>query len=391
MVLSEPLTLLFELLFALVFFNIIRAQAPDTLWTKTLGGSGVDYGSSVRETSDEGYIITGTTSSYGAGDADIWLIKVDASGDTLWTATFGGSNYDWGYSVQQTMDGGYVIAGLTTSFGAGGEDAWLIKTNTSGDTLWTKTFGGTDDDLAKSVQQTSDGGYIITGRTWSYGSGWSDVWLIKTDNFGDTLWTKTFGGNYQDEGLFIQQASDAGYIITGWTDSYAASGPNHADVWIIRTDNMGDTLWTKILGGDYEDGGYSIRQTSNGGYIVTGSTHSYGEGSWDVWLICIAPDSSMVKIENSPIFTTHSFSLFQNYPNPFNPETTIGFSIPKISEVTLKIYNILGEEIGTIVNKEKPAGSYKLVFDASQLSSGIYFYQLQTDDFIETKKMILMR
>ena len=162
-------------------------------WTKTFGGTNNDEGCSVQQTQDGGYIIAGGTNSYGAGNGDVYLIKTDASGNQQWYRTFGGSSGDWGSSVQQTTDGGYIITGSTYSYGAGYEDVYLIKTDTSGNQQWYKTFGDSSYDDGSSVQQTSDGGYIITGTTRSYGVGGDDVYLIKTEANGNTM--KTFFSN----------------------------------------------------------------------------------------------------------------------------------------------------------------------------------------------------
>lgn len=215
-----------------------------------------------------------------------------AAQDWEWDKTFGGSEEEQAVEVQITADGGFIIIGLTQSFGAGSGDVWLIKTDGSGNEEWSRTFGGAENDTGFSVRQTSDGGYIITGFTESYGAGWRDVWLIKTDANGNMEWEKTFGGANNDLSRGVQQTTDGGYIIAGDTESYGAGS---RDAWLIKTDASGNKQWERIMGGANLDAVRSIQQTDDGGYVVAGYTESYGAGSLDAWLIKIPPLQSCPK------------------------------------------------------------------------------------------------
>lgn len=255
----------------------------DILWEKSFGGKDYDVGYSVQQTSDGGYIVTGETSSYGAGVDDMYVIMTSLDENNLITMTFGGKGSDLGYSIQQTTDGGFIITGLTSSYGAGDFDVYLIKINAIGKTIWTKVIGGKKSDAGRSVQQTTDGGYIITGFTESLVEKENfDVYLIKTDAAGDTLWTKTFGGSGSDVGYSVQQTTDGGYIIAGETSSF---GNESFDVYLIKTDFNGKTLWTRTFGSSGNDVGRSVQQTTDGGYIITGWTDGMGAGGIDVLLI----------------------------------------------------------------------------------------------------------
>jgi hypothetical protein len=258
------------------------AKSAGPVFERCYGGEKNDYGYSVAPTSDHGCIIVGSTVSFGSGLTDIYLIKTKANGDTLWTRTFGGADYDIGYSVQQTSDGGYIIAGTTRSLGVGRYDACLVKTDALGRLVWMRTYGDTSDDGFRSVEQTSDGGFVMAGCSESRGAGQGDVYLVRTDARGDTLWTRTLGGASRDEGFSVRQTADKGFVIAGLTQSYGAGGD---DVYLIKTDAQGDTEWTRTFGCGDDDFAYAVRQTDDGGYIVVGLNESFGAGGEDVYLV----------------------------------------------------------------------------------------------------------
>jgi regulation of enolase protein 1 (concanavalin A-like superfamily) len=263
----------------------------DNQWEKTFGGNDNDYGRLVQQTSDGGFIIAGGTSSFGAGSGDVYLIKTDPYGNFLWQKTFGGYGNDESFSAQQTSDGGFIIAGETSSFGAGYSYVYLIKTDPNGSLLWQKTFGGSSWDYGESVQQTSDGGFIVAGVYNSGIEGYGKVYLIKTDPNGNLLWQKTFDGNGGDSGESVQQTTDGGFIIAGTYNYY---GAGYGDVYLIKTDPNGDSQWQKTFGGSDWDDGYSVQETTDGGFIIAGVTFSFGAGSGDVYLIKLCSENILL-------------------------------------------------------------------------------------------------
>jgi uncharacterized delta-60 repeat protein len=251
-------------------------------WTKTIGGSDDDFANSVIQSSDGGYVIAGYTQSFGAGGYDMYVVKLDSNGNVVWTKTIGGSNSDVANSIVQSSDGGYVVAGETLSFGASGRDIYVVKLDSSGNIVWTKTIGGSWDDFANSVIQSSDGGYVIAGYTQSFGAGWDDIYVVKLDSSGNVQWTKTIGGSADDEAWSIIQSSDGGYVVAGRTNSFGAV---YKDIYVVKLDSSGNVQWTKTIGGSADDEAWSIIQSSDGGYVVAGYTYSFGAVYKDIYVV----------------------------------------------------------------------------------------------------------
>jgi len=584
----------FSCIVLLTISSRIYSQIPDTIWTKTFGGPLADVGNSVKQTKDGGFIVAATTSSFGAGGQDIYLIKTDENGDTLWTKTFGGTGNDRADNIVQTNDNGYAIFGSTNSYGSN-YDFLLLKVDSVGNSEWYKTFNGGYIEYATDGLQTKDNGYIILGNG-NYPN--QHAWLIKTDSSGNEIWSKfirDIGSNLPFWGYSVVQTTDSGYAVCGysyyynpwfdrhysilikfsstgdslfikkydftthevsfvvretydgslilggttryyelerllkvtpdgniiWTKEISRSQspaylnsleqdvdrgfifsiipngnpPINPDFELIKCDINGDFLWNKRISGSQYDFARSVYVTNDSGYIVTGETKSFGAGDNDVWLLkfnypppppitvvspnggefwlvgssqnilWISNEVDSVKIElsldngvgwytiadstpsdgefewiaeppqtsreckmrisdikDSTIFDESDstfvidilpsvddssssipieFALFQNYPNPFNPVTSIKYVVGSLQKVTLKVYDILGNEITTLVNEEKQPGTYEVEFSAKggsasggnayNLPSGVYFYQLKAGNYIETKKMVLIK
>ncbi len=254
-------------------------------WQKTFGGSKWDEANSIIQTKDGGYAVAGWTSSFGNGKNDMYIVKLDKEGNKLWQKTFGGSKWDKAKSIIQTKDGGYAVAGRTDSFGNGGYDMYIVKLDKEGNKLWQKTFGGSDDDEAYSIIQTKDGGYAVAGWTESFGNGGEDdMYIVKLDKDGNKLWQKTFGGSDDDDAYSIIQTKDGGYAVAGETNSFSNSSWR-SDMYIVKLDKDGNKLWQKTFGGSNADEADSIIQTKDGGYAVAGWTKSFGNGKSDMYIV----------------------------------------------------------------------------------------------------------
>ena len=255
----------------------------DIEWSKTYGGAGTEYGGSVIQTTDGGYAISGNTwSSSSVGHFDFWFIKTDAYGNVEWDKTYGGTDEDTAREIVQTSDRGYAIVGYTKSYGAGDYDFWLVKTDSRGNIEWSKTYGGASDDVPNYLVCTNDGGYAMAGYTHSFGAGIGDFWLVKTDSVGNIQWNKTYGGIDSDGAESAIQTSDGGYAIAGATLSF---GAGDWDFWFAKTDSDGNMQWNKTYGGGNRDEAKCVIQTVDGGYAIAGFTESFGNGGFDFWLV----------------------------------------------------------------------------------------------------------
>lgn len=270
----------------LIFSSLGHSAVPNVQWYKIYGGLLDDAVYSIAKTTDGGYMLAGYTESYGNGSSDIYLIKTDPFGNKEWTKTLGGTKGEVAKSIQQSRDGGFIIAGATESKGNGSYDAYLAKIDDSGNLLWDRTFGGPSMDSAFDVKQTSDGGYITVGElggSKDRGSGLSDVYLVKTDANGNMQWDSVLGGDGMSIGLSVIQSKDGSYVITGVTSN--GNITQDSSLYLIKTDDHGQYIWKKKIGNAGANYGNSIIQANDGNYVIGGYTESSGNGGKDMYLV----------------------------------------------------------------------------------------------------------
>ena len=369
-------------------------------WQKSLGGSWGDQAYSIQQTSDGGYIIAGYSDSNDGdvtvnnGLSDYWVVKLSNTGIIVWQKSFGGSGNEYCHSIKQTTDGGYIIVGYSNSNDGdvsgnyGDNDFWVVKTNNIGSIEWQKSFGGSGSDEAHSVQQTLDGGFIVAGRTNSndgdvtVNNGLNDCWVVKLSNTGTIVWQKSFGGSLNDDVRSIEQTTDGGYIIAGYSNSNDGDvtvNIGMTDYWVVKLSNTGNIVWQKSFGGSGSDAAFTIQQTTDGGYIVAGFSGSTdgdvtgNNGGMDYWVVKL---SSSVGVDE--LFSSDKVSFF---PNPTSNHIKLKVNNQLIGS-TYSIYNNLGILISTGQIKEE-----NIIIKLDGLSSGFYLISIG-DNNKQTFKVI---
>jgi hypothetical protein len=404
-------------------FIVKTNSMGDIMWTKQYGGNMPEYPNGMLALDDGGFFILGYTRSYGAGHNDSWLVKINASGDMEWSKTFGGPGDDEAKEIIKASDGNYVFVGRTNYSGGNNYDGLLTKIDASGNEMWTKYYGGSNYENTRCVKQCSDGGFILIGQTMSSGAGGSDIYLVRTNSNGDVVWTKTYGGPLEDDGNWILANSDGTFTLTAETTSY---GSGDFDVQAMKVTSDGSVIWNKFYGGDKKDVSKTIRYTNDGGYIIGAISRSFGWINPEMWLVKIDGDgntqwtkeyglwyhdhchSAMQVADGGYISVGHQVDVndvahiylvktnsagligidemtsaksFSVYPNPSSGIFNIASSATMQSVI---ITDVLGNNIKTIAADDR-----SLRIDLAGKPKGAYMVTVQSGKSILTKKIVL--
>jgi hypothetical protein len=454
---------------------------PLTRWTRTLVGDSIDTATGIVQASDGGYMVCGYTASWGEGGWDIYVAKLDSLGNSPWYRTYGTAYHDAAMAIRRTSDNMYILAGYAQTRTDGPLNVYLMKINSIGIMQWDFTYTGTAEEYANDVQQTFDGGYILAGST-DGGGPHTNVYLRKTDSHGNPQWTRVINHN-DDEGFSVQQTADSGYIIAGRTTNFQGDG------WLIKTDGTGHTTWNRYIGQAGDEVFRCVRQTPDGGYIIAGTSNSssgddrpylvktdssgtvrwyhvygptltsgafysvevlpggnyiaagsldrrmyivrtdsagtvrwdeeYGNGSadaiayamqptrdasyvmagytvssttgWDIYAMKTGRDRLTPNAADPQLAPLPSGYALSAYPNPFNPATTLSFVLPHREHARIEIHDVTGRQVDVLADRVYEQGEHRIYFNAAALPSGIYFARLTTPSFAATQKMLLLK
>jgi uncharacterized delta-60 repeat protein len=377
-------------------FLLLKFAADNRLeFLRAYGGAQSERCYSVVQTADGGYALAGSTASYGAGGQDFWLVRLDVNGDTLWTRTYGGAffdgcqggnSHDGCQDIIVTRDGNFVLAGWTSSFQAQMADGLILKVSQLGDSIWNYSIGGEGHDSLFSVAELSDGQLVFAGYSRASLTSSRDFWAYGATDRGVLQWSQTFGGAHDQECRAVGVRPGDELLFAGYTDR---SGDGNRDAWLVETAPWGDSLWTACIGTpDDDDDCRALALQPDGGGFMVGTTYSTGNAG-DIWVVRLLPDSQLAVAPARP--TPQNHALVYNYPNPFNAATTIAYELPEASDVSLSIYNLNGETVQAVEFKQQTAGKHEFMFDGHQLASGLYFVQLRGRNYSASAKMILLK
>ena len=428
------------------FYLIKTDKYGEPQWTNSFGGNNNDFANGIVQANDGGYYIAGTTSSYGNGETSIYFAKLDNSGNEVWHKIFTGQFEDWVTDMVKTSDGNFLLCGGTNSAAGAGRAAYLLKINPNGDKLWQKTYGNTTSGTANQVIEihdgyafvgtneassgnfdvylvktdfngglisensygstltevgngisaTDDGGFILCGQTAGFGAQARDAFLVKVSINGAEQWNKEFGFAHNDGFSRVVQLSNGGYIAVGSTVTFLDATNEYTDLYVVTTDNSGNKMTENKYGGGRSDNANTLFKASDGLFVVGGNTASYSNKN-DIYFLKVNTNGLITNVnKNTDVNLPISFELEQNYPNPFNPSTTIKYAIADPGFVSLDIYNILGQKVKSLINKFQRSGQYKITTNFNNLSSSIYFYQLNYksrngNKISIIKKMVLLK
>jgi hypothetical protein len=367
-------------------FYVIKIDPDGNLiWETTIGNSpGEDAGYCVREVPDSSYRIVGTTDAY--GDTDILLVGVAADNSWSWQHPYVAPSYQHANRIEVTPSGDLIIVGTTFTTSM---DVYLMKINSMGDTLWTRAYNFGSHDYGMSVKPVSYYAYIISGYSTAAGAPIQNALLLKVGSTGNVNWSKFYGGAGNDLGTSVEALSDGGFVFTGQTESYGAGG---RDVWLVRTDASGDTLWTTTYGGVANDAGWEVRSTSDGSFIIVGQTTSFGHGSGDIYVLKTAGDPAGI----GPTQRLGNTLSLEATPVPSSAGVIFNFEIPKNITAHLTVYDLHGREVRRLHPSDQGNGIYRGTWDGMdkhgrQVAPGIYFCKLNAMGRSVTRKIVLTR